>query len=138
MRRAIFMILFFAFIVLTLQSCYTLVARRSFNVRRWIREHEYQYIDNRVIRDWNQYYWRPSSQFKKRLRGGEETVKEEEEFETPEKGSIVKRRRAEESHCCCLESNFIDLIINIFIPSDNDHETEPTDTTAPPPNKRGL
>jgi len=137
MRRAIFMILFFAFMVLTLQSCYTLVARRSFNVRRWIREHEYQYIDSRAVRDWNQYYWRPSSQFKKRLRGGEETVKEEEEFEAPEKGRI-ERRRAEESHCCCLESNFIDLIINIFIPSDDDHETEPTDTTAPPPNKRGL
>lgn len=80
----------FAFMVLTLQSCYTLIARRSFNVRRWIREHEYQYIDNRAVRDWNQYYWRPSSQFKKRLRGGEETVKEEEEFETPEKGRIVK------------------------------------------------
>ena len=137
MRRAIFMILFFAFMVLTLQSCYTLVARRSFNVRRWIREHEYQYIDSRAVRDWNQYYWRPSSQFKKRLRGGEETVKEEKEFEAPEKGRI-ERRRAEESHCCCLESNFIDLIINIFIPSDDDHETEPTDTTAPPPNKRGL
>jgi len=152
LKKACFMLLLLSFVVMTFQSCYTTLGRKSLTKQKWIAEHRYQYIESKNTKGWNEYYWRPSKSLLKKQRKATEIV-EAEEQETPPPPppppvEPYRYRRTRPVDSCCLFSEFIELMIHIFFPGDNwddndndwrdrDDDEEDNDKPHEAPRRRG-
>ena len=145
LKKACFMFLLLSFVVMTLQSCYTTLGKKSLTKQKWIAEHRYQYIESKNTNGWNEYYWKPSKSLLKKQRKATEIV-EAEEQETPPPPppppleEPYRYRRTRSDFSCCLFSEFFEFILHIIFPGSDwdDDEEEDNDKPHEAPRRRGT